>query len=152
MKQQPPPPPQPQKPGQKELWRQDLGDLLNYIEQPSNAPKEDGKKKKKNKKKASKPEEVQVEEQQVVEVIESKVEEEDDESEEQIIRQFQSRLARDNMGAREQGKRLRPNLSREWIEKQKRTLEVWRLISNQVRSTTGEVNNDNGLNIVNNTL
>jgi hypothetical protein len=35
------------------------------------------------------------------------------------------------MAARHPSLRLKPNLSREWLEKIARTLEIWRLINSQ---------------------
>jgi hypothetical protein len=62
-------------------------------------------------------------------------EEEDTEADE-IVRKFSQRLAYDNERASSINRRLRPNLTREWLEKISRTLEVWRLITNHSHSTS----------------
>ena len=63
-------------------------------------------------------------------------EEEDDAEADEIVEKFTSRLARDNERASPPSRRLKPNLSREWLEKISRTLEVWRLITNHSHSTS----------------
>lgn len=63
------------------------------------------------------------------------MEPEDNEADE-YVKQFMEVIDRDNQFARPQNRRLKPNLSKEWLEKISRTLEVWRLITNHSHSTS----------------
>ena len=66
------------------------------------------------------------------------VEEEDAEADE-IVRRFTNIIDRDNLRASPPNRRLKPNLSREWLERINRTLEVWRLITNHSHSTNQQL-------------
>ena len=69
------------------------------------------------------------------------------EAEDEYVRQFQTRLALDSQRIADGARRLKPNVSKQWLDKIRRTLEIWRLINNQsleIRQAQAAMNSMSG--------